>query len=501
MLINGFFPCDDVHTMTLLASQWQRQECAGTLCFIVSEAFSNTYPCPEGCRYMMGHMLWDTQTLQQMAQQAATPYIALALTTQRLMLGEHILKRMAYFAEGLDATMVYSDYRDQQTQEGKETCTPHPVTDYQTGSIRDDFDFGSFVLIHTETLKQWAEQADIYTYRYAAWYDLRLFLSRHTLPQHIREMLYTTQQTDNRTSGERQFDYVNPRNREVQVEMEQAATHHLAQIGALIDTTQYAEPDLSDASFKVEASVIIPVFNREKTIVDAIRSAAAQHTDFKFNIIVVDNHSTDATTAIIDSLQDELSQTDNAPTLLHLIPERPDLGIGGCWNHALLHPQCGRFAVQLDSDDLYSSPNTLQSIVNTFRKENAAIVIGSYGMYDFALNPLPPGLIDHREWTPQNGPNNALRINGLGAPRAFFTPIARQILFPNTSYGEDYAMALACSRCYRIARIYDELYQCRRWTGNSDANLSQEKVNANNSYKDMLRTIEIHKRQAQNAKN
>ncbi len=501
MLINGYFPCDDVATMTSLAAQWQRQDGAGTLCFIVSEAFSKAHPCPEGCCYMSGHMLWDTPTLQHIAQQASTPYIALALTTQRLLLGQHALKRMAYCAEGMEATMTYADYREQQGDEAESRCTPHPVIDCQAGSIRDDFDFGPLVLIHTTTLKRWANQPHLHVYRYAAWYDLRLFLSRQALPHHIREMLYTTQPTDRRTSGERQFDYVNPRNREVQVEMEQAATHHLQQIGALVDTSRYAEPDLAAGSFDAEASVIIPVFNREKTIADAIRSAATQHTDFKFNIIVVDNHSTDDTTDIIRSLGDELLQHADAPALLHLIPERLDLGIGGCWNHALLHPQCGRFAVQLDSDDLYSSPLTLQRIVDTFRKENAAIVIGSYGMYDFQLNPLPPGLIDHREWTPQNGPNNALRINGLGAPRAFFTPIARQILFPNTSYGEDYAMALACSRCYRIARIYDELYQCRRWAGNSDANLSQEKINANNIYKDMLRTIEMHKRQTQNAAN
>jgi SpoIID/LytB domain protein len=288
----------------------------------------------------------------------------------------------------------------------------------------------------------------------------------------------------------KQFDYVNPRNREVQIEMEHAATAHLAAIGAKIDPGFYRRPDFNEQEFEIEASVVIPVYNREKTIMDAVESALGQKASFKFNVIVVDNHSTDKTTELLNSLHDD--------RLVHIIPERTDLGIGGCWNMAINDDRCGRFAVQLDSDDLYSSPKTLQQIVDAFYKQNAAMVVGSYRMCDFELNTLPPGLIDHKEWTDENGPNNALRINGLGAPRAFFTPLLRQIQFPNTSYGEDYALGLIFSRHYRIGRIYTELYLCRRWGGNSDAALSVEKVNANNLYKDRLRTLEIQARQQMN---
>ena len=273
----------------------------------------------------------------------------------------------------------------------------------------------------------------------------------------------------------KQFDYVNPRNREVQIEMEQAATAHLQEIGAKIDPSFYRRPDFKEQEFDVEASVVIPVFNREKTICDAVNSVLSQKASFKFNVIVVDNHSTDKTTELLQGFHDE--------RLIHIIPERTDLGIGGCWNVAINDDRCGRFAVQLDSDDLYSSPKTLQQVVDAFYKQNAAMVIGSYRMCDFELNTLPPGLIDHAEWTDENGPNNALRINGLGAPRAFFTPLLRQIQFPNTSYGEDYALGLIFSRHYRIGRIFTELYLCRRWGGNSDAALSIDKINANNLYK------------------
>ena len=284
---------------------------------------------------------------------------------------------------------------------------------------------------------------------------------------------------------------MNPRNREVQIEMEQAATAHLSAINALVDTTQYAQPDFSAEAFPAEASVVIPVFNREKTVRNAVVSALSQKTDFPFNVIVVDNHSTDGTTEILSTLAAD-------ERLVHLIPTRTDLCIGGCWNYAINDAHCGRFAVQLDSDDLYSSENTLQTIVDAFHEQKAAMIVGSYRMCDFELNTLPPGLISHNEWTEDNGCNNALRINGLGAPRAFFTPLVRQHQFPNTSYGEDYAMGLAFSRRFRIGRIYDELYLCRRWGGNSDAVLSIDKVNANNHYKDQLRTVEILARQKQN---
>ena len=305
---------------------------------------------------------------------------------------------------------------------------------------------------------------------------------------HLNEYLYTEKETDTRASGVKQFDYVNPANRDVQIEMEQAATSHLTDIGAAIDPSGYITPDFDEQHFDVEASVVIPVRNRERTIIDAVKSALSQETDFDYNVIVVDNHSTDNTTALLSGVDD--------PKLIHIIPGRTDLGIGGCWNLGVHHPLCGRFAVQLDSDDLYSSPSTLQTIVDKFRRERCAMVIGSYRMTNFQLETLPPGVIDHKEWTDTNGHNNALRINGLGAPRAFFTPLLRKIRVPNTSYGEDYALGLAFSREYRIGRIYDVLYLCRRWEGNSDAALSIEKQNQNNSYKDSLRTLEIRKRQA-----
>ena len=366
----------------------------------------------------------------------------------------------------------------------------HPVNDYQIGSVRDDFDFGGLWLIRGELLRQFAV-GHKQRYKYAAPYSLRLFLSRSGNIVHLREPLYSIIETDVRKSGEKQFDYVNPRNREVQIEMEQAATTHLSTIKALVDTTQYVQPDFSGEAFPVEASVVIPVFNREKTVRDAVVSALSQKTNFPFNVIVVDNHSTDGTTEILSTLAAD-------ERLVHLIPTRTDLGIGGCWNYAINDAHCGRFAVQLDSDDLYSSENTLQTIVDAFHEQNAAMIVGSYRMCDFELNTLPPGLISHNEWTEDNGCNNALRINGLGAPRAFFTPLIRQHQFPNTSYGEDYAMGLAFSRRFRIGRIYDELYLCRRWGGNSDAVLSIDKVNANNHYKDQLRTVEILARQKQN---
>ena len=314
---------------------------------------------------------------------------------------------------------------------------------------------------------------------------------------HINEFLYTEDELDIRKSGEKQFDYVNPRNREVQIEMEKACTHHLEKVGALVDTNYYRLPDFDEQEFEYEASVIIPVFNREKTIADAVKSALSQKTSFKFNVIVVNNHSTDRTGEILSEIAHEMEERNDkqAGRLVQIVPDRNDLGIGGCWNMAINSDHCGKFAVQLDSDDLYSSPKTLQKIVDAFHKQKAAMMIGSYRMCDFDLNTLPPGLIDHKEWTEDNGCNNALRINGLGAPRAFFTPLVRQIQFPNTSYGEDYALGLVFSRRYRIGRIYDELYLCRRWGGNSDAALSIDKVNANNLYKDRLRTMELKARQ------
>jgi SpoIID/LytB domain protein len=417
----------------------------------------------------------SSNALMQVAENAKADYVLLLTKPVKVLLGQGALDRMLRVASDSNAAMVYSDR------------TGHPVIDYFPGSIRDDFDFGSLWLFKTSLLHTFAMQAGEHDYQYAGLYALRLFLSRKGTLFHINECLYAEEETDLRASGVKQFDYVNPRNREVQIEMEHAATAHLAEIGAKIDPSFYRRPDFNEQDFDIEASVVIPVFNREKTIMDAVNSALGQKVNFKFNVIVVDNHSTDRTTELLKGMHDE--------RLIHIIPDRNDLGIGGCWNVAINDDRCGRFAVQLDSDDLYSSPKTLQQIVDAFYKQNAAMVVGSYRMCDFELNTLPPGLIDHQEWTDENGPNNALRINGLGAPRAFFTPLLRQIQFPNTSYGEDYALGLVFSRHYRIGRIYTELYLCRRWGGNSDAALSIDKVNANNLYKDRLRTLEIAARQ------
>lgn len=390
-------------------------------------------------------------------------------------------QRLIQVAESTQAALVYSDYY--KVIDG--VLTPHPVIDYQTGSIRDDFDFGSVLAIRADLVAVWAELDESMRYDHVGLYSMRLFLSRCDMIFHLDEFLYIEDETDLRKSGEKQFDYVDPRNREVQKELEQAATVHLAEIGALVDTGKYQSPNLYVGEFPVEASVIIPVRDRVRTIRDAVESALSQQCGFLFNIIVVDNHSTDGTSDILKAL------SAGCPSLHVIVPERKDLGIGGCWNEAINSEFCGRFAVQLDSDDLYSSPQTLQRIHDAFYEQEAAMIIGSYRMCNFQLETLPPGLIDHAEWTDANGPNNALRINGLGAPRAFFTPLLREIQFPNTSYGEDYAMGLAFSRRFRIGRIFDELYLCRRWEGNSDAALSQDKINRNNLYKDRLRSIEI----------
>ena len=447
-----------------------------------------TEALPQYTHHLQAGSLLSLATMRLIAATATADYALFYLKQGPITLGYHALERMLQVAEETEAAMVYADHYS--VEAGK--TVKHPVTDYQLGSIRDDFDFGSVVLLKTDYLKEFEAKKEIARdYQYAGWYALRLFLSRKGELFHLNEYLYTEEEDDLRASGEKQFDYVNPRNREVQVEMEQAATAHLSTINALVDTTQYAQPDFSAEAFPVEASVVIPVFNREKTVRDAVVSALSQKTDFPFNVIVVDNHSTDGTTEILSSLAAD-------ERLVHLIPTRTDLGIGGCWNYAINDAHCGRFAVQLDSDDLYSSENTLQIIVNAFHEQKAAMIVGSYRMCDFDLNTLPPGLISHNEWTEDNGCNNALRINGLGAPRAFFTPLVRQHQFPNTSYGEDYAMGLAFSRRFRIGRIYDELYLCRRWGGNSDAVLSIDKVNANNHYKDQLRTVEIFARQKQN---
>lgn len=444
---------------------------------------------PDKCYILPSSAPESVERYKQIALYANTPFTLICTQVQDLEFGYMALERMCDYLSAPQCSMVYADHY--KTIKGERT--PHPVIDYQLGSVRDDFDFGSLLMFRTDYLKRAINEIESEKeYQHSALYALRLALSRYGELTHIREFLYTETEIDLRKSGEKQFDYVDPRNRQVQIEREEVFTRHLKKIGAYLKPGMMTV-DLKEGEFSHEASIIIPVRNRARTINDAIRSVLEQETSFPFNLIIIDNHSTDGTSEIIE-------QYKNDNRVIHLIPERTDLGIGGCWNLGINHPQCGRFAIQLDSDDLYSSPHTLQTIVDKFYKEQCAMVIGSYRMTDFTLQTLPPGVIDHKEWTDENGHNNALRINGLGAPRAFFTPLLRKIRVPNTSYGEDYALGLAFSRQYRIGRIYDVLYLCRRWEGNSDAALSIEKINQNNNYKDSLRTLEIKLRQAMNKK-
>lgn len=481
--IDLFLPCEYIDDAQNALSVLHEYKTVQHIHFLVSADFAAHHQVPEGCTFVITDRLESSNTIASIAENTDADYVMICTRHTTIGWGNNTLERFLRVADDTDAVMVYADHY--KMVEGK--MEKHPVIDYQSGSLRDDFDFGSLWCIKAQALADYIAQPDREEYQFAALYDLRLYLSRVGEIFHLNEFLYSEAELDTRKSGEKQFDYVNPRNREVQIEMEKACTQHLGKVGALIDTTFYRQPDFGEQDFEYEASVIIPVFNREKTVADAVKSALGQKANFKFNVIVVNNYSTDRTGEILDELK--------ADNLIQIVPERTDLGIGGCWNEAINSSFCGKFAVQLDSDDLYSSPKTLQKIVDAFYKQKAAMIIGSYRMCDFDLNTLPPGLIDHKEWTDENGCNNALRINGLGAPRAFFTPLVRQIQFPNTSYGEDYALGLAFSRRYRIGRIYDELYLCRRWGGNSDAALSVEKVNANNLYKDRLRTMELKARQ------
>lgn len=426
----------------------------------------------------------STQYVKDTLEAYRGQYILLNLTGREVTITDDAAERMKQFAESSGAGMVYSDYVKTM---GADAIAPAPLIDIQAGSLRDDFDFGALVLITPAGIDAYlaSEGADFKT---AGFYQMRLAIQRVLPIVRVPQPLYTIAETDFRTSGQKQFDYVNPRNRDVQIEMEAACTEYLKLIDGYLKPGTGAKVDATQGSFPVLASVIIPVRNRERTVADAVKSALSQQLDGPYNVIVVDNHSTDNTTQILS----DLAKADKR--LVHIIPERTDLGIGGCWNLAVNDERCGRFAVQLDSDDLYSGPDTLQKIVDKFREGGYSMVIGSYRMCNFNLETLPPGIIDHKEWTDENGPNNALRINGLGAPRAFYTPVVRKIGFPNVSYGEDYAVAIRIAGEYRLGRIFDELYLCRRWEGNSDAALSAEKVNANNLYKDSLRTTELQRR-------
>ena len=502
--IDLFLPCEDLMVAQEALTELHDNKTVQHINLLVSSDFAAQHQVPNGCTFVVIDRLESSNTITSIAENTDADYVIICTKTTPIKWGLYALERFLRTADDTGAVMIYSDHysmvKDESlSQDGTSAVgklEKHPVIDYQEGSLRDDFDFGSLWLIKSQCLRDYAAQTDRVDYLYAGLYDLRLYLSRVGEIFHLNEYLYTENELDTRKSGEKQFDYVNPRNREVQIEMERACTQHLEKVGALIDTSYYRLPDFNEQDFEYEASVVIPVFNREKTIADAVKSALSQKANFKFNVIVVNNHSTDKTGEILSRIAHEMEEKNDkqAGRLIQIVPERRDLGIGGCWNVAINSDHCGKFAVQLDSDDLYSSPKTLQKIVDAFYKQKAAMMIGSYRMCDFDLNTLPPGLIDHKEWTEDNGCNNALRINGLGAPRAFFTPLVRQIQFPNTSYGEDYALGLAFSRRYRIGRIYDELYLCRRWGGNSDAALSIDRVNANNLYKDRLRTMELKAR-------
>ena len=453
---------------------------------VTVESFSRSTSF-NGVTFLSGVSLRETQTLRELADAISEKFILLYTKDHPLEMGMFALDRILAVAEDTGADMIYADhYKIVKDQDGNETRKKHPLIECQKGALRDDFDFGSVLVFRTTSFRR-AVRAMEYDYKWAALYDLRLRMKKIV---HINEYLYTEIETDMRKSGEKQFDYVDPKNRAVQIEMEQACTEHLKRVGAWLEP-KFKEPDIrefGDCSFPVTASVVIPVFNRIRTVKDAVQSALSQVCDFPYNVIVVDNHSTDGTTELLE----EMAAKDER--LVHVVPVKHDLGIGGCWNLAVHHEQCGEYAVQLDSDDVYSGPDTLSKIVAAFREQKCAMVVGTYQMTDFQMNPIPPGIIDHKEWTEDNGRNNALRINGLGAPRAFWTPLLRNINLPNTSYGEDYALGLRISREYRIGRIYDVLYCCRRWEGNSDAALDVEKVNANNQYKDRIRTWELEAR-------
>ncbi len=431
--------------------------------------------------------LLGSDTFRLLAARSKSPYTMLIVHDTMIDFGQFCIDRFLAVAEATRSGLLYADYFD--IKGGKRS--PHPVIEYQLGSIRDDFDFGSVLVFNTTALRQAVSSGAGGRYQYAGLYSVRLAIARRWPITRIGESLYTKIERDVRRSGEKLFDYVDPRNRAVQIEMERAATAHLKKIGAFLKP-QFKRVRFEQSAFPVEASVIIPVKNRARTISDAIQSVLRQRAGFSFNLFVVDNHSSDGTTDIVRAIAEKEAR------LIHLIPHREDLGIGGCWNEAVHHPQCGRFAAQLDSDDLYKDETTLEKIVGTFRRERCAMVVGTYQMTNFDLQEISPGIIDHREWTPDNGRNNALRINGLGAPRAFYTPILRRVKIPNVSYGEDYALGLAISREYQIGRIYEPIYLCRRWEGNTDAELDINRLNAYNHYKDKLRTFEILARQKLN---
>ena len=482
--INAFVPYSGNEFTRTTVEHLRRSGCVDKIFLLAVTSETNI----AGCQTLEVDSVTSSRTIKLILQNAAGAHALLVVHDIPMDFAQYGVQRMhQVVASG--AAMVFSDYYDMNKQAKR---TAHASIDYQLGSIRDDFNFGSVLMFNDNALREAAGHLNGADHKFAGLYNLRLSASRYGPIVRIPEFLYSKIETDSRKSGEKQFDYVDPRNRAVQVEMEQVATDHLKKIGA------YLKPEFKPVEFdrhehfEAEASVIIPVRNREKTIADAVGSVLKQKAQFPFNVVIVDNHSTDGTTKALR----EYAKKD--PRVVHVIPERTDLGIGGCWTEAVHHAKCGRFAVQLDSDDLYKDEDTLSKVVSVFRKEKCACVVGSYQMTNFDLQEIPPGVIDHKEWTPDNGRNNALRINGLGAPRAFYTPLLRKVNVPNVSYGEDYAVMLMLSRDYQIGRIYEAIYLCRRWEGNTDADLDINKYNTFNTYKDRLRTIEVLARQTKN---
>ncbi|MHC1732308.1 MAG: glycosyltransferase family 2 protein [Bacteroidales bacterium] len=472
-----FLPFSDTESVKTTVASMRKSRLISRVFVIVPPGNEEVFSV-DGAEQIVAGSFVSTDALKQMAAVTGTSHIMTYSKSFPLDMGRYAAERMMQVCVDAGAGMVYSDYFEKKN----DVMAPHPVIDYQEGSLRDDFNFGSVILYEGNAFREACSRMN-QDYSYAGLYDLRLKISQNHPLVRIPEMLYTEVETDTRKTGEKQFDYVDPRNRAVQVEMERACTHHLRCIGGWL-APQFSEVKFDDGAFENDASVVIPVRNRVKTIGDAIRSVLSQKTRYKFNLIIVDNYSTDGTTEIIRSFASDRR-------VVHIIPDRKDLGIGGCWNEAIFSNECGRFAIQLDSDDLYIDDSVVTRVVDAFHEQQCAMVVGSYRMVNFDLNEIPPGLIDHREWTPDNGRNNALRINGLGAPRAFYTPVLREIRVPNVSYGEDYAVGLAISRRYRIGRIYEPLYLCRRWDENSDAVLDVVKANAHNLYKDRIRTIEL----------
>ena len=448
--------------------------------------------------YLPGRVC-STDAIREIAAKADTEFTMICLKPhiEWVYLGQ---ERMVQVMEMTDATMVYADHFAKMG----ESIVEAPVIDYQIGALRDDFDFGSVLLWNTEKLKALVAQMDT-NYEFAGLYDLRLRASHAISLQpsaisHIPEYLYYEIEEDTRKSGEKLFDYVDPRNRQVQIEMEACVTAHLKRIGAYLKPGKYKSLPKADDTYPVTASVIIPCKNRVRTIADAIHSALSQKVreGYSFNVIVVDDNSTDGTAEAIQSIKDD--------KLIYIAQDKTWHAIGGNWNVAIHDPRCGKYAIQLDSDDTYFDEITVQKFIDAFaglepeQANHAApqygMVIGTYQLTNMAGEVLPPGIIDHREWTEENGRNNALRINGLGAPRGFYVPLLRTINYPTTKYGEDYAVGLRISREWRIGRIYDVVYNCRRWEDNSDANCNIVAMNRNNWYKDCLRTWELLSRLA-----